>query len=325
VTSLGAKTISKNVALTIRLFSGAEGHGEASASLAMPQETQLAMSRWLNQIKRNFIGVPIDDLDFRTDPRLIRDARRGGHPTALGALECALAGALAQERGLSLRQLFGCSNKSIETDVTLSAWDTTTTLKIAAEYRRQGFRRFKIKVGKSAMEDDVARLTALHARFPHSLWWIDANQGFTESDLSVFFRAAEKNRWPVVALEQPTPKTNRAALKRARRLSPVPVYADESAGSWEAVSQLIDQNAADGLVLKIAKTGLAESYRILNLARANKIKTMFSCMAESAAGLTTSVAWAIGDGRFDWIDLDSFILTSGGRPTGFRSRGPWLS
>jgi methyl-accepting chemotaxis protein len=91
------------------------------------------------------------------------------------------------------------------------------------------------------------------------------------------------------------------------------------------VKKIIRAKAARGVVVKIAKTGLTEALKIVTLARKNKLHTMISCMAESARGLTTSVQWAIGDGKFDWVDLDSFLLTgTTPRRSWFGSKGPWL-
>jgi L-alanine-DL-glutamate epimerase-like enolase superfamily enzyme len=250
---------------------------------------------------------------------------KANHPTALGALECATLDAFARERKIPLRRLFGRSNKPVETDVTLSAWDTATTLKIARHYYKRGFRRFKIKVGKAPLGDDLKRIAALHAKFPRATLWIDANQGFSLADVERFVHVARANRWPVIAIEQPTPKRDLKTLARAQRVSPYPIYADESAGSVAMVKKIIRAKAARGVVVKIAKTGLTEALKIVTLARKNKLHTMISCMAESARGLTTSVQWAIGDGKFDWVDLDSFLLTgTTPRRSWFGSKGPWL-
>jgi L-alanine-DL-glutamate epimerase-like enolase superfamily enzyme len=301
VTTLGSKTVSKNLGVEVTLDSGAKGWAEASASLAMPAETQSAMTKW-----------------FKT--------RRGHHPTALGALECAQLLAYAAEKNIPVRRFFGPNNKHVETDFTLSAWDLATTVKVAQHYYNKGFRRFKVKVGKQPLEGDLQRLDALHKRFGNIVFWIDANQGFTVADVEHLVKTAQSRGWRVAAIEQPTPKKNLRAMALAQRISPYPIYADESAASLNDVRQIIRRKAAKGIVIKIAKTGLAEAHAIVRLARKHKLRTMISCMAETARGLTTSVQWAIGDGRFDWVDLDSFLLTGTKPPRGsFRATGPWLS
>lgn len=300
VTHLGSKSVSRNLAVEVTLHSDAKGWAEASASLALPQETRAAMTRW-----------------FKT--------RRGDHPTALGAFESALLNAQANEKGIPLRRFFGKSNKPVQTDITLSAWDIPTTLKAARAYYKRGFRRFKVKVGKHPLPYDLMRLAALHKKFHGIMFWIDANQGFSLDDIKLLVHTARFSKWRVAAIEQPTPKHNLRALAQAQKESPFPIYADESADSLTAVKQIIRMKAARGVVVKIAKTGLTQALDITKLARKHGLGTMISCMAESARGLTTSVQWAIGDGKFDWVDLDSFLLTKTTlRRAYFRARGPWL-
>ncbi len=306
VTALGSKTVSKNLAVEVVLESGAAGWAEASASLALPHETRQAMSGWLRKINPNKIP-------------------RANHPTALGALESAILNAKAAEKNIPLRRFFGKSDKRVQTDVTLSSWDTATTLKVARSYYKQGFRRFKVKVGKHPLAYDLGRLAALHKNFRGIALWIDANQGYDLNDIKRLVKTARRNKWPIAAIEQPTPKKDLHLLAQAQKASPYPIYADESAGSLKAVKEIIKRRAAKGIVIKIAKTGLSEAREILSIARQHKMRTMISCMAESARGLTTSVQWAIGDGKFDWVDLDSFLLTgTKPRPAWFGSRGPWL-
>ena len=288
ITSLGEKSVSRNLVVEIHLNSGVRGIGF---------------------INRTWWGE-----------------KELTHPTALGALECAVLDAEAQENHKRPTAFFGNNRKPIQTDITLSAWDADMTLKVARHYYRKTFRRFKVKIGKAPLRKDMNRLDRLITQFEDCEFWIDANQGLTTASALKLIRHLEPVKKKIRGLEQPTPKEDLAALKKVKDNSPFPVYADESAGSLENVKRLIKKNAVDGIVVKIAKTGLFEAMEIVRLARRHHKKTMISCMAESARGLATSVHWAIGDGGFDWVDLDSFELTRSSVPTSlYEARGPWLS
>ncbi|MCB4756439.1 MAG: hypothetical protein LHV69_05295 [Elusimicrobia bacterium] len=326
VTALGRKTISKNLTLNVITRSGLVGQGEASASLALPQETRAAMADWMGRVKAQLIGLGIKDLKrrFRLKHFLQKPDLR--HPTALGALESALLDLMAKAEDKSPASYFGNKTAPVQTDITLSAWDQNETLRIAKHNHRIGFRRFKIKVGRAAIEADLERINTLSHRFPDCELWIDANQGFDERRALKFIETAKGARWKIKGLEQPTPKKDFDLLRRIRRKSPFPVYADESAGTLADVKRLTSIDAVDGFVIKIAKSGLLQAIEMVRWARARRKKTMISCMAESARGLAVSVQWAIGDGKFDWVDLDSYALTKTKVPADFyRTDGPWLS
>lgn len=303
VTSLGKKSVTRNVAIRVLLSSGRSGTGEASASLALPQETQESMTAWLKKVRPHFIRRSIEDFALTKKINL-----KYNHPTAMGALEAALLDAYANEKKRPLASFFGPNRKPIHTDVTLSAWDLPTTLKVAHHFYKRGFRRFKVKVGKDNWRNDLKRVHALNTQLWGATFWIDANQGYTVDDATAFMRVAKRLEWPIRAMEQPTPKHDIKSLAAVRALNLFPIFADESAGSINDVQRLIDIRAVDGIVVKIAKTGLREALRVVALARHHKLQTMISCMAESYEGLRTSVAWAVGDGQFDWVDLDTFLL-----------------
>lgn len=132
-------------------------------------------------------------------------------------------------------------------------------------------------------------------------------------------------KWRIEAIEQPISKRNFKGFKILKKISPFPIYADESAKTQGDVKKLIRINAIDGIVVKIAKSGLFESMEMVRLARQKNKKVMISCMAESAAGLTTSILWAIADGKFNWVDLDSHLLTKSTIPHQYyRAQGPYL-
>jgi len=324
VTNLGQKSVSRNLEVRVVFDNGTIGFGEASASLALPDQTQPRMRRWIEKKAAQLIGLQTNALcrQLKQGPFL----RDHSMPTALGALETAVVDGLIKGGWLSPASLLGKRRQAIETDITLSAWDERETLAAARHYWKQRFRRFKVKIGRTNLMDDIRRLDALAHAFPRARFWIDANQGLNVPQARQLIQEAVRRKWNIAGLEQPVGKKNITALKAVTDMSPFPVYADESASSLAAVKQLIKRKAVDGIVVKVAKTGLLEALRIVKLARSYRKKTMISCMAESEKGLGLSVLWALRDGKFDWVDLDSFALTrTRARSSRVRMQGPRLS
>jgi len=326
ITALGKKSLSRNLKIEVLLSSGVRGQGEASSSLALPKENQINMTRWLKSVEKKIVGrrIAIGGDGFLYWPTPLPHEK--DHPTACGALQSAILEALSKKRKRPMASYFGPRKSPVRTDITLSAWDSKSLLIKARRHFRNGFRRFKIKVGKHSLSQDVENLHRLHRTLKGSEFWVDANQGWNIKELEVFIRVSKKEKWNIRAIEQPTPKGDMASLTRASRLSPTPIFADESANTLEDLKKLVHKKAIQGVVIKIAKSGLLESQKMVRYARSKGIQTLLSCMAESARGLAPSVHWAIGDGKFDGVDLDSFLLTKSRLPRSlYKVKGPWLS
>ena len=78
--------------------------------------------------------------------------------------------------------------------------------------------------------------------------------------------------------------------------------------------------------VKLAKCGLFGALEIIRRSKIAETRLMIGCMAESAIGLSPSVALACGTGAFDFADLDSHLLviSPACRP-GFSTHGAKLS
>src|SRR5262245_8589724 len=117
ITAKGKKSETHNVLVTVILSNGVKGIGEASSSIAMPGETQANMHQALRSL------VPeIRERDIEDYREIIQTCWRKQpyHPTAVGALECALLDAYTRVKGKALYQFFGGKKTAVETDLTLS-------------------------------------------------------------------------------------------------------------------------------------------------------------------------------------------------------------
>jgi L-alanine-DL-glutamate epimerase-like enolase superfamily enzyme len=94
-------------------------------------------------------------------------------------------------------------------------------------------------------------------------------------------------------------------LKEIRQYRAVPVILDETIFTGEDLRRAIEENLCDGVNIKIAKSGLSESQKILAIAKGHAMKVMIGCMTETMVGLSAAIHLAAGTGAFDYIDLDS--------------------
>ncbi len=323
VTSFGRKDISRNLLIILKLDNGITGLGEASASLAWPEDNQKTMAAALQKMIPRLIGSEI-----KPYKKLIKNiwAVMGKHPTAAAALECVILDAFTKNCEISLWKFFGGKKRFITTGFTISAWPPEEAALAAQKMYVRGFRRFKIKVTGKNPDEDLARILRVAQNAPKAKLLIDANQGFTAKEAIHFAQALKILRLPVELLEQPVAKDDWEGLKQVERKGKIPVAADESARSVEDARRLIQKKIVSVINIKLAKSGVLGALEIMRLAQSKGVRLMIGCMAESAIGLTPSVHLALGTGAFRFIDLDSHLLVhSPKNPPGFTTRGPRLS
>jgi L-alanine-DL-glutamate epimerase-like enolase superfamily enzyme len=323
VTAAGRKTRTDNVQITLRLSDGTRGLAEASSSLAMRTESQENMTRVLKEMVPELRGKPIDDyralvaLAWRLQPF---------HPTAAAAMECAILDAYTRTRGQSLADFFGQKAHTVESDLTLSVASPDALFKAARAALKQGFRKLKVKLAGGDPKTDFKRLAAVHRAAPKAALVADGNQGFTVSQALELTHDLTKAGISLLFFEQPFRKHDFHSMRLFRLRSRVPLFADESVHSAADALRLFESNAADGVNIKVAKSGLLGALDIIRMAQRFKKRLAIGCMEESKLGLAASVHLACGTGAFEWVDLDSaFLLEPTRVKGGFLTKGPKLS
>ena len=105
-------------------------------------------------------------------------------------------------------------------------------------------------------------------------------------------------------MEQPLPAAQLAATRELRRLSPLPLFADESVHVAADIPRLA--GAFDGINVKLMKCGgLGEALRMIAVARAHGLKIMLGCMIESSLAITAAAHLSP---LVDYADLDGHLL-----------------
>jgi L-alanine-DL-glutamate epimerase-like enolase superfamily enzyme len=309
-TSRGRKSALTSTIVRAELASGAAGVGEIPTSALFPDDTPARSAELVARARAVLRGVPIAERE-----PILGGLRRElpGLPMSHAGLEVALHRAWLAEEQLDERGWWGGRLHELETDLTVPFLPDQPEA-VEAWIRRGvggGFRCFKLKVGGEPAID-LAHVVRLHALLRAALGVaprlrLDGNQGYTVARYARMLRGLERARIEVELFEQPLRAGDLASLRRLRAdpaCRAVPLYLDEDVLDAERCARLASERLCDGVNLKVAKSGVAESARILEVAREAGLGLMIGCMTETMVGLSAGLAVAAGTGAFDAVDLD---------------------
>jgi L-alanine-DL-glutamate epimerase-like enolase superfamily enzyme len=139
---------------------------------------------------------------------------------------------------------------------------------------------------------------------------VDANEGWTESDLAANLAACAEAA--VTLIEQPLPAEHDDAL--ARIAHPLPICADESAHASASLSALVGKY--DAVNIKLDKTGgLTEALAMAREAERLGLTLMVGCMVATSLAMAPAMLLAQ---RARVVDLDGPLLLARDRLDGLR-------
>lgn len=238
--------------------------------------------------------------------------------SVVAAVEMAILDALTQQLNIPLWKFFGTKPEKLRSDITIVINSVEETMLAAKNFYRQGFRSFKVKIGRD-MDLDLQRVAAVKKATGNSLMILDANQGYTANQTLNFLKELKLLGVRPQLIEQPVPKEDWEGLKRVSALCDVAVCADESAASLQDVARIIREKAAAVINIKLMKFGLVQAREAANLARAAGLELMIGGMMESPLAMTAAAHLAAGMGCFKYVDLDTpFFITPSVRIGGLR-------
>jgi L-alanine-DL-glutamate epimerase-like enolase superfamily enzyme len=301
-TSLGSKTCATSVIVCVRCGDGSIGIGEVPTSFVLPHETVKAIEAVLAEIKPILYGKNIEDYAIWTAQ--LRKQYPDFHMTFSG-LEVAMYRAHLAVEGKSQSAFRG----AIETDITIPFVPQTAVIEpwIRKAIGNQ-FHIYKVKVSGNVGRD-LKFCRAIHKILTESgkrfTIRLDGNQGFTAQSALEMLDKLDSASIAVELFEQPLRRDDYKGMKVLFKKSPVPIIADETVFCADDCKRVIDDELARGVNIKIAKSGISESLKILQLARQAKLKLMIGCMTETMVGLSAGIYMAAATGAFDYIDLDS--------------------
>ncbi len=257
-----------------------QGFGEAAPLPGWSEETVDNCIAYLDGLdaERDFDSVGQLDEVFPALGRL---------PSLRFGVELALLDALARHAGKPLRDLLAAPDipalDAVPVQYTLGANSVEPTISAARTALDAGYECIKLKVGRQAPADDIARIRKLHRAVPDAALRLDANGAWTLSvALSVARSLADCG---VDLIEQPVARDDITALVELVEKSPVDIAADESCVPTSRARRLIDARQVDAVVLKpSALGGILPAAELATLARERGVRVVWSTLLESAVG-----------------------------------------
>ena len=219
-----------------------------------------------------------------------------GQHFLIAALDIAGWDLWAQMRRMPLYKMLGINwaNAPV-TDYTIGL-DTIENM--VAKMEAHPWPVYKIKTGSA---DDIDRLIALR-KHTDAPFRVDANEGWTFEEAKRLL--PELQKLGVTLVEQPLPKEDREAMTELKKLSPLPLFADESCRTEDEVKKCAD--GFHGINIKLTKCGgITPAMRMITEARALGLKVMMGSMNESSIG-TAAVANLLP--LLDEVDADGPLL-----------------
>ena len=232
--------------------------------------------------------------------RLIRASQaplRPLRPATLCGLEIALLDALGKAQGRSISTLLAppgsLPRATVAANAVIGASATGAAVAAAQEARRQGFRCVKLKVGlPGSIREEVERVAAVRdAIGPEMHLRLDANEAWDfEEAIAFLSHCAPYN---IQYVEQPLKARDLAgmrALRQAVAVQSIAIAADEALDGLESARLILENEAADVLVIKPQLAGgLRVGQQIIQEAAERGVRSVVTSTLEAGMGVAAAL------------------------------------
>jgi L-Ala-D/L-Glu epimerase len=312
------------VFLEIELEDGTVGIGSASpAEFVVGENSRQTLSNLESTFVQDIVGRDIRHFQ----EILFRASQHFQHlPGTQTAIDLALHDAYCKWLGISVAAFYGQKITSLPTSVTIGIKDILQTLEEAQSYFDSGFKILKVKTG-IRVEEDIEKIVKLQERFKNNVKIrVDANQGYSLSDLREFIKATRQV--PVELIEQPLPVGKENDLLLLDEQDRMILAGDESIK--DASAGLMFSNHPQPFHIyniKLMKCGgIRAALEIANIAFYAGIDLFWGCNDESIISITAALHAAFACANTRYLDLDgSFDLIESTVRGGFILKDGFLS
>lgn len=295
----GAQEVARNVWVRIELSDGTVGQGEAAPFPAFNGETQASTLAALELARATVEGRPWASWEKLAT---VVGQSIGAAGAARCAIETAVLDAIARREG---RPIFGPSLGSLRTDVTIPLGPLEQCAEDARAWIARGFGRLKIKLGRAAQDDAIARVLAIRAAAPAAELLLDGNAGLSAVEAVALVRALADRGVSPVLFEQPCPKDDLEGLARVAATD-VPVALDETVSTAAELTRFAQAARGTFVVnVKPMKAGFLEAQRVHDEARRLGWPLMIGGMVEGKMAMSASACFASSREGFVHVDLDT--------------------
>ena len=302
VISLGPLTHAENLFIRIRTDDGCEGWGEASPFPTIHGETLESCTVVTRLMATKLLGFPV--VTAPASPALMNRLLYGNF-AAKSALEIALCDLAAQQAGLPLyRYLGGQERRELFTDYTVSLGPVEKMVTDAKRIVARGFPVVKVKLGENA-DADLHRIELIsRAVGPKVPLRLDANQGWSQEDAARVLSGIGQHN--IQHCEAPIDRREWTRLPELRRISQVPLMADESCWDDHDARRLLEIMAVDRINIKLSKAGGLHTAR--KIIDTTNVPLQVGGFLESRLGFTAAAHLAMSNERVEFCDFDTPLM-----------------
>lgn len=302
----------ENVGIRVELSNGSVGWGEAPVLPSVTAEDQLtALAKaaeacsFLKRSPPMNLGSALGEIGRILPGHEFASVRAG--------VEMAVIDAVANSIGVPLWRLFGGASNTITTDITIPIVSVDEASKLALQYKRQGFKTLKLKVGKN-LNADIEVLKGIRKVYTDCLFILDANEGYTPGEaVEVLQKLHDMGVTPIL-FEQPVHRDDWEGLGYVNQIAKdkygVSIAADESCRNLDDAKRIAKQNLAGVVNIKLAKSGVLGALEVIELAKDSGLDLMIGGMVETRLAMGFAGHLAAGMGCFKFVDLDTPLLLS---------------
>jgi len=182
--------------------------------------------------------------------------------------------------------------------------------KRALEYKNEGYKEIKLKVGRDLRQDDDT-LAAIRAAIGGDIKIrIDANMNWSVPTAIKWIKALEK--YDLMYVEQPVPDYDLDGMAAVRRAVSVPIAADESCGSVENVLEMLKRDSCDVFVVYVSEAGgLTRAGTIANIADACGKWCVMGTWAETGVATIAGAHVIASSANYIYCNDTHYMLQSG--------------
>ncbi|MCU0388997.1 MAG: dipeptide epimerase [Chitinophagaceae bacterium] len=301
----GTMNFAQNLFIRIHTNLGLTGVGECSAFPMIAGETQDTCFVLAKDFAGLWKGKDASEIEDRLQEL---DWFIAGNHTVKSAFDMALLDLAAKAKEVPLYEYLGGHYFEPESDITIGI-DTAEKMAHRAKelVNHRQVKYLKIKLGKKP-EDDIKRLFSIKEAVGSGIKLrIDANQGWDYEGAVMALTAMED--LDIEFCEQPLHKRFDEKMPALRRISKVPLMADESVFDHYDAEKLIRLKACDYINIKLSKAGgIMEALKIHDVCAHAEIPNMLGGMLESRLALSAKVHLALACPNIHFYDLDTCLL-----------------
>jgi L-alanine-DL-glutamate epimerase-like enolase superfamily enzyme len=300
----GTMHFAQNIFIRVHTDAGFYGTGECSAFPMIVGETQATCY----EMAKDFALLWKGKDPLQTEARMNElHAFTAFNATIKSAFDMALYDIAAKTAGQPLYLFLGGKKKQMETDLTIGIDEPSKMAATALDFKSRGVTIIKIKLGKNK-EEDVERVRSIRQAVGEDMTLrIDANQGWNFESASYALTAMEPYR--VQFCEQPMRHWYDHLLPSLKKISPIPIMADESVFNHHDANRMIATDSCSYINIKFSKSGgILEALKINAVAEQHGIACMMGGMLESRVALSAFAHFASALDNIAFYDMDTCML-----------------